>query len=496
MRPVLAFAMVLAFACDEGGQSGVDARAEWERAESAWRRGEVGAYALWKDLDTDTSIGRDAHRRLAQADPFYREGTELLRRGDADARQALAAGVELAPMDPSLYLALARACRSQGLSLRAAEYYSKFLTAYPEGERAQEARDELRRLDPQLAGVFDSRTVLPRVPASPQRSPWLLILAGVLLGGVLTLTAQTVIRFQRSRGVSLERLVAGSPEFHPAIAYLVGSLRHELLKHRIGAAADAIAGAPDEERLAFLRKRLFGGQPLVEAWEGHLLAFEGALGHRVDLHRDQSFRRAGRAIRRIARLEDAIGSGAPAALRALGESHRVLMELDRQLAALIGALIRTEVDASLLEEVAREIRGEHSAGQVELASLDVVAPELGEAGAVALDVFRVDLVLILKNVLRNAILAVAEDEPPRHVRLDAVVDLEATGEETVRIRVHDSSTKTLDPEILFDRRVDRGLGLVAAAVHRYGGTIDVEPAEAPYQKRVVVAFFRTFADEA
>lgn len=484
---LIALSAALGASCTESDDPARDSRAQWERAQQAWQRGEAGAYGLWKDMDTDTSIGREAHRRLAQADPYYREGVELLRDGDPDARRALARGVELAPMDPSLYLPLARACRDQGLSLRAAEYYTKFLTAFPEGERADEARVELRRLDPQLAGVFESRNALPRAPAVPGRSPWLLVLVGALLGGVLTLTGQTVGRFLRTRGVSLETLVEGSPEFHPAIAYLVGSLRHELLKHRIGAAADAVRTA-DEERLAFLRKRLYGGQPLVEAWEAHLLAFERALGHRVDLHRDRSFRRAGRAIRRIARLEEGIVAGSPRALKELARSHGTLMELDRQLADLIGALIRTLVDEPLLDEVAREVRAEHSAGAVELETLAIEAP--GER--VVLDVFRVDLVLILKNILRNAILAVGEDPAPRHVRLDAVVELEPTGEETVRIRVHDSSSKELDPEILFDRRVDRGLGLVAAAVHRYGGTIDVEPAEAPFEKRVVIAFFRTF----
>ncbi len=491
MRLALAIALAAALvACDETPSQGSDTRQQWELAEKAWQRGEAGAYALWKDLGTDTSIGREAQRRLAQADPFYREGVELLREGDPNARQSLARGVELAPMDPSLYLPLARACRDQGLSLRAAEYYTKFLTAFPDGERAEEARAELRRLDPQLAGVFESRTVLPRAPAAPERSPWVLVLVGVLLGGILTLTGQTVVRFFRTRGVSLEKLVEGSPEFHPAIAYLVGSLRHELLKHRIGAAADAIRNAGDEERLTFLRKRLYGGQPLVEAWEAHLNAFERALGHRVDLHRDRSFRRGGRAIRKIARLEDGIAAGSGRSLRELAKAHTTLMELDRQLADLIGALIRTLVDESLLEEVAREVRAEHSAGAVELETLAIDAPE----ERVVLDVFRVDLVLILKNILRNAILAVAEDPAPRHVCLDAVLELEPTGEETVRIRVHDSSSKELDPEVLFDRRVDRGLGLVAAAVHRYGGTIDVEGAEEPYEKRVVIAFFRTFDD--
>ena len=415
-----------------------------------------------------------------------------MRRGDPGARDALASGVALAPMDPALYLPLARACRDQGLSLRAAEYYSKFLSAFPDGDATDSAREELRRLDPQLAGVFESGPLLVRAAPPDERSPWLILLAGLLLGSIVTLTAQTVGRFVRLRGVSLERLVRASPEFHPAIAYLVGSLRHELLKHRVGAAADAMKeGADDPQHRAFLQERLFGGQPLVEAWEGHLRAFEQALGHRVDLHRDRSFRRAARAIRRIARLEPGIAKGSPQAYRELASAHADLMSLDRDLARLIGALIRTPVDRALLEQVSHEVRAEHSAGRVELATLHVVPPD----ERIVLDVFRVDLVLILKNILRNAVFAVAEEDPPRHVRLDVVLELEDTGEETVRFRVHDSSPKRIDPDVLFDRRVDRGLGLVATAVHRYGGTIDIEHGEPPYAKRVIVAFFRTYEEE-
>ncbi len=153
---------------------------------------------------------------------------------------------------------------------------------------------------------------------------------------------------------------------------------------------------------------------------------------------------------------------------------------------MIGGLARTSVDEGLLREVADDVRSEHTAGHVELDELEVVGPD----EPVLVEVFRIDLVLILKNIVRNAILAVAKDEAPRRVRLDVALEVEATGEETVRVRVHDTSSARLDPEILFDRRVDRGLGLVAAAVHRYGGTIDVEPGDEGYDKRVVVAFFR------
>jgi hypothetical protein len=38
--------------------------------------------------------------------------------------------------------------------------------------------------------------------------------------------------------------------------------------------------------------------------------------------------------------------------------------------------------------------------------------------------------------------------------------------------------------------VDRGLGLVTAALTRYDGAIEVEPAEDGYRKAVSVRFFR------
>lgn len=445
---------------------------------------------MWREIDRESPEGREARARLRAADRHYRDGVRRLEQDRDGARAELAAGVAIAPMDPSLYLRLARACRAQGLSLRAAEYYSKFLAVFPESAQSDAAREELEALDPRLAGLFEA----PLFEAAPEPVeaapiPWRVLGAGVLLGVALTMLLLFASRWMRLRGVRLGQLVARSPEFHPSVAYLVGSLRHEFLKHRIGAASDALKRAGPEGR-EFLRERLYGGQPLREAWEGHLGAFERALGHRVDLRRDPWFRRADRAVRQIARLQAGVIAGSPRAMRRLAKSHRALSELDAHLADMIGGLVRTSVDVGLLQEVVDEVRSEHTAGEVELDGCDVM---VGFDEPVLIDVFRVDLVLILKNIARNAILAVAKDAPPRRVRLDVKVELEATGEETVQLRVHDTSSAKLDPELLFDRRVDRGLGLVAAAVHRYGGTIDVELAEAQseFAKSVVVSFFRT-----
>lgn len=483
--------------------SGETVAARWERAERLWRRRDPRAHAHWVALPPGTPAGERAHRRLREANGHYREGIRRLRTGAPRVREALERGVGVAPMDPALYLPLARACRARGLELRAAEYYNKFLAARPDAPQADEARGELHALAPELAGVFEpleqadppaGRRRRAGLRGERQPWPWLPLGFGALGGLGLALAIGGVVR-ARGRGVSLPQLAEQAPELHPAIAYLVGSLRHELLKHRVGAAGDAVAalrrGDATGPQLAFLRSRLFGGEPLRQAWEGHERAFARALGHRLDLRRDRVFRDARRAVRRIAALEPALAAGDGRAADELARQHARLRELDRVLSDLVGSLVRTTVDRDLLADVVAQVRAEHVAGGVSLDALQVVGPD----EPVAVEVFRVDLVLVLKNVLRNAIVAVGRGGPPRRVRMDVDVQLEPTGEETVRIRVRDTSRETLRPEDLRERRVDRGLGLVAAAVDRYRGAVEVEPGGEGWQKAVTIRFFRALDDD-
>ncbi|MEM6957647.1 MAG: ATP-binding protein [Myxococcota bacterium] len=487
-RTFASLALLAFAACQQQAPSQAEA---WRQAQQAFVDGRVDAHGQWEALDPGTPEGREARRRRESADAPNRRGIRALEEGGGGARAELAAGVAIAPMNPALYLRLARACRDAGLTLRAAEYYTKYLTVFPDGPRSAAAESELAELDPRLAGVFGSaRNSEAREPRSPSPAvPWGALFAGTLFGAALALGGVLLIRYLRGRGMRLDRLVAESPEFHPSVAYLVGSLRHELLKHRIGAAAEAFEHGEDAQAFAFLQERLYEGRPLTEAWNGHLRGFEGALGHRVDLRRDPYFRRADRAVHQIERLEESIRQKKPAALRRLRGAHGRLLELDAYLAKMLGGLARTSVDASLLEDVMDSVRAEHAAGSVELATFASAIEDAADE-PILLDVFRVDLALILRNVLRNAILATGEDPAPRHVRFVVQTLMEATGEETVRFEVHDSSSRRFDPEVLFDRRVDRGLGLVAAAVHRYGGTIDLMESKAPFEKCVVVSFFR------
>jgi len=295
---------------------------------------------------------------------------------------------------------------------------------------------------------------------------------------------------------SLSALAERRPELHPAITYLVGSLRHELLKHRIGAVGDAVeamsTGRATDAQEEFMWGRLYGGEPLMDAWEGHLRAFERALGPALDVRRrDAPFRAAARAVATIVRLEARVRRGDPRAIRRLAAAHAALRALDADLAALAHHLVRTTVDGALFRDVVDEIRGEYAAGQVTLDEVVIRAPE----PAPMVEVFRVDLVLILKNVVRNAILAVGAEEPPRRVGLDVETQVEATGEETVRIHVRDTSPQEVTTEDIYARRMSRGLGLVTAALSRYDGAITVEPERGEWAKSVVVRFFRAYADD-
>ena len=74
-------------------------------------------------------------------------------------------------------------------------------------------------------------------------------------------------------------------------------------------------------------------------------------------------------------------------------------------------------------------------------------------------------------------------------------ELEPTGEEIVFLTVRDTSTEELSRESIYDRRVDRGLGLVTAALTRYDGAIEVERAGQGYEKAVSIRFFRALDGE-
>jgi len=482
-------------ACEPAQDSGSPGE-QWVQAQQMWQRRDAGAFRAWKAIDSASPQGGNARQLLAEADVHYRRGIELFRDGDPQAsREALSAGATVAPIDPALYLPLAEVYRERSLDESAAKYYRKLIAALPDSVLARTARTELDQLSPGLGEVFDP-------PAESQAATEAgstlepLPLALIVVGAALALaTLLFVFRRRLAPGTSLRRLIEQNPELHSAIAYLIGSLRHELLKHRVGAVSDVLSGLGSQraslDQLAFLSDRLYGGVPLIDAWAAHLSAFTRALGHRLNLQRDREFRTAGHAIQVIISLQAQLVSYEPRALDRLAKAHRQLKDFDRHLAQLQSRLVRTAVDDALLAQVLDEVRGEYAVSSVALEQLECEPVE----EVVQIEVPRVDLVLILKNILRNAIMAVAGDEGGRRVLMSTRVDLEPTGEEVVRLSVRDSSSRSLTTETIQARDVGSGLGLVTTAIKRYGGAIEVRPASDGYTKEVTVNFFRVFEDE-
>ncbi len=468
------------------GCGGDDARS-WRRADDAWQRRDAHAWRLWRALDDATPDGRAAHARLRAADADYRRGIASLSAGDtSDARTALAAAAAQAPMDPALYLPLARACRRRGLDERAATLYRSFLGQAAPGRDADAARAELAALGPEIAGFLDA-------PAPPSPLP----LAPIVVVALVTLLAAAlVIARARRRQSTLAELAAANPELQPAIAYLVGCLRHELLKHRILAAGDAARALArgelrDGER-KFLVARLYGGEPLPVAWAGHLGAFMRALGPRFDLVRhDPTFAEAGRTLALIAGAEGALARGDRAVADRVVRALERLRAFDAALGTLTARLQHTIVDEALLRALLTEVQRELG-GRAVVDELTLTPPP----PQIAVEIYRLDLALALKNVLRNAIVAAAAGPSPRRVAIDVTVAVEPTGEEIVRLRVRDSNPAPLPlPSPLGS---GRGLALTTTALERYDGALVVEPAapDSGYAKHVVLRLFRALDADA
>lgn len=489
----------------EEGQASAAER--WARARARWHiEREPDAWADWRAIEPESPEGREARQLLGEAQPRYRAFIESVRGGEPDVWEQFERAARIAPMDPALYLPLARAFRSryreepdnEQLKFRAIEYYRKFVLLNPRHPDAETALSELFELDPEGTARFELPAAEAQAEAAVPRAEtptWPLWVALAALVLAIAAVARLLWRVRVSL-VPLDVLADRRPELHPAITYLVGSLRHELLKHRIGAVGDAVdalrRGGATEGQRAFLQNRLYGGEPLTEAWGGHLAAFERALGPELDLaRRDPAFRRADRAIHTISALEQGVSRGDARAGAKLAAAHAELRALDRHLSGLVARLVRTPVDGALFREVVDEVRGEYAAGQVTLDEVVIRGP----SPAPMVEVFRVDLVLILKNVVRNAILAVGQDEAPRRIGLDVETAVEITGEEVVRVHVRDTSVQRFSTTDLYARKMDRGLGLVTAALARYDGAILVEGGGQGFAKSVTLRFFRAYAED-
>lgn len=475
--PVLVLLLGLSGCRDADARALADAEAAFAaRAPDAWDK--------FMAIDAASPEGRASRERLRRADQRYREGIDALALGDDEtANTALREAARTAPLDPDLYDDLARSCLAANRPDAAGGYYRKYLLARPHAQDADAVRSALEALEPGVEVLLaPDETEDPGLTTRTVAT--IAGLASLLLAFVLTLLAT------RRRRFGLAAYAERHPEMHPTIAYLVGTLRHELLKHRVGVLGALVAaldrGNTTAREVELTVRRVLTGDPLEAAFAEHARAFERALGKELALERDPGFRRAERSIRALARTLRSFDPQRASHAETLREAHAVLSRFDRELSGLASRLTRTRLDRELVEGVVRDLAAEHRAGSVKLDTLEIDVPD----EALDLPIFRVDLVVVLRNLVRNAMIAAGEAPAPRAVHVDVRLDLEPTGEEVVRLRIHDSDPTTLTPELLRDRPMDRGLGLVSAAIARYDGALSTEPSDRGLGKAVVVRFFR------
>jgi len=469
-----------------GGSSTARDEQAWRLAEKAYGEGgDRSAYRLWAGLDPSGPKGREAHQRLALADQRYRHAIDLFRTYQPGVREAMQEGLALGPMDPAHYLTLARLCAERGITFRAVDFYRKYLNQEPAPAEASAARLELGSLSagqdpfPPLFAENNRPLESPRPAATP-------IWALGLLAPPLALVLYLRLRNQRR---SLRGLLADRPEWHPTVAYHLGCLRHEFLKHRVGPLGEplrAIARAQSSaDKNQFLHDRLAQGAPMRLAWRAQLHALERSMGIAWKLDSvDPLFRPARVAMERLGRQRWPIRQ---ADAKRLLVAHAALMTFDQQLSDLVAGLVRCCVDEALLREVVESTRSEWVTGQVPLDEVYIAPVPPG----VEVDVFRTDLRIVLKNIVRNAIQAMATAPAPRRLALDVQVEPEATGEEFVVFRVRDSSPCGLHSSDSKGIDMEHGLGIVNTALRRYDGSLQVVLESDGYAKAVRVRFFHS-----
>jgi signal transduction histidine kinase len=510
----------------------------YEQGLDMWESGHFGAWLVLRVIRRDTDAGRQAEERLNQADVHYRKGLDLLERGDfVSAGQALRKGQEIGPIDPHHYLRLGNLYRELEVRDRAVNYYGRYMAflimagespplgtldtivdylgsgeatsggdagpAAPDGgARPTKAPVELpdggalTAVDAAGAETVDPARAGGGEVDGPRwsRTTSAALAAGVMLSGLALVFALVWMR----RGLTLRELIDQRPEVHPNISYAIGCMRHELLKHRLGALGDAIgalrAGTLSPEQLGFLQERLYGGESLSRLWRIYLGTFvrlsQGQLNLTV---RDADFRRAARAVRALERLRRRFAAPTPELGERLEALRHEITRFDGHLRAMANGLCRARVDGHVLREVVLTVKRESRIAPIRLDEIRIAE----HADVVFVEVFRGDLVIILQNLVRNAILAIgSQPEGARRVLgLEVALRTEPTGDESVLIKILDTSPEQLTTEDIYSRRVEHGLGLVAAAVTRYDGSLFVEPARGDWTKAVVVRFFRALVDD-
>jgi tetratricopeptide (TPR) repeat protein len=442
-----------------------------------------------------------ADARLATAERDYEEGLRLFSEAQAyeqagqheeaekkrDAvSSAFERGLTLAPMRPRLLFRLAEAYEIAGNYPGAAKFYRRAAMLSPD---ETSRREELCKTS--LPSVVDDlfSSDAPPAPVVSEPPPalplWPFYVGAALSFAALGLGLWAFRSRQKGR-FTLEAFAARVPEAGPELAREISCIRHELIKHRLGLAPALVQNGSQDEVREFVRARL--GGDLLGDFARHVSALQRIASERLTPpHEDPLLAPLARAVARAAKTSQALARDphSKRAARDLDGLREDLLSADHSLARLVTSLGQTALDAAFLRDAAASVRQEP---RIESLPLDAVTyAEVTPAPLVSIP--RVDLLIVVKNLVRNALLALSHAKGRRLLSLEVALLVEPTGEESALLRIRDSAPG--QPQ-LASPKAGSGLWIVQKTLLRYDGAVSVEaePKGSPFTKAVVVRLFR------
>lgn len=466
----------------------------YQEALAAAERRDPCAYLYFEAIPPGSPERAEASAALDTAEVAFEEGLQHFlaaledeqrgRRAEAEAKRQLMSesferGLSLAPLRPRMLLRLADAYWEAGNHERAAYFYRRYAQLSPE----EKSRREAICRDPQPILVEELLSSPPEPPAALPLWPFF---AGAGLSMAALVLGLWAWSARRQDHFTLEAFAQRVPEAGPELAREISCIRHELIKHRLGLAPALVQKGGEEDVLAFVRARL--GGDLLGDFSRHINALQRIASERlVDPEDDPLLAPLARAVRRAAKLSRGLARDPKArhASREMAGLREELLSADKSLARLVTSLGQTALDAAFLREAVASVREEP---RVEGLPLDAVTyAEVAPAPLVAIP--RLDLMIVVKNLVRNALLALAKAEGRRLLSLEVEVVVEPTGEESALLRIRDSAPG--QPRLDAPAQ-GSGLWIVQKTLLRYDGAAraEAEPKESPFTKAVVVRLFR------
>ena len=328
--------------------------------------------------------------------------------------------------------------------------------------------------EPGIAEARAARTRLLRAndDAARIRSRQRLAAAGI--GGVALLA----LLLAWLRGSSVARALSRRPRLYPAVARTVGSLRHDVLKHR----ASVLSAAAEPSAREEVARALLLPEPASTA-----------VAHAYERLREDA-RAQGIVLRRLSR-EPVFGPlvrdllAAERILQRGGAKNATLARIDARmrevhgprLAVLLKQGPRTRIDATSLSDWIHGVEAEVKRGGAGWTPPSVLLQGM----AVEFPVEREALATIFANLLRNAQAAAA---PGGRVLVRLGEERDAAGRSVHVLLVGDSAPGDITLEEIESRESGRGLAIVRDLTREWAGHVVVRSEAPPLRKAVGACF--------